>query len=74
MVYKCPVCEGRGFVCAGFYGNISSPFYTSNLYGENTTCRSCCGTGIIRDFPQPLMCPSLGSITNPNEEQGDVSK
>ena len=52
MVYKCPVCEGRGFVYTGFYSDTVSPIYTSNSYGKNT-CRSCFGTGIIRDF-----CPA----------------
>lgn len=41
-VYKCPVCEGRGFVNAGFYTNSKYDPFTVN-------CRSCNGKGIVFD-------------------------
>ena len=40
--HKCPVCNGTGFVGAGFY---SWGGYGSTTKGE--TCRSCGGTGIV---------------------------
>lgn len=45
--YKCPVCDGRGYVSNNFY-NV-----TPNVenYNTNSTsmeiCRSCKGTGIV---------------------------
>ena len=66
MVYKCPICEGRGFVYDGFYGNTKSQYYTAEPYGRNT-CRACYGTGIIRDFATPVCLPALTEVTNPNE-------
>ena len=41
-VYVCPVCNGRGFVDAGFYDGASATLQT-------TTCRSCSGKGIVFD-------------------------
>jgi len=41
--YKCPVCEGRGTVPAGFY-NQSRYMYT---YEPDVTCKSCFGRGIV---------------------------
>ena len=70
MVYKCPVCEGRGFVYDGFYGNTKSQYYTAEPYGRNT-CRACYGTGIIRDFATPVCLPALTGITNPNGSEDD---
>lgn len=40
---KCPVCEGKGIVPAGFY-NISR--YDSTSMSDEQ-CRSCNGTGIV---------------------------
>ena len=42
--HRCPVCEGRGCVSAGFYG-------LQVTAGDSTTstesCRSCGGTGVV---------------------------
>ena len=42
--HKCPVCDGRGFVPGGFYGNTTGNWSTSSTAPE--TCRSCVN-GII---------------------------
>lgn len=47
-VYKCPVCEGRGFVADGFY-NISSNLYQSTSTNPTVICRTCGGKGIVFD-------------------------
>jgi hypothetical protein len=39
--HRCPVCEGRGFVPAGFYSGSQSTSANPEL------CRSCATTGII---------------------------
>lgn len=39
--YKCPVCEGKGYVGAGFYGAANSALQEK--------CRTCGGWGAI--FP-----------------------
>lgn len=72
MVYKCPVCDGRGFVCDGFYGNTKHSFYTSQTNGRNT-CRSCYGTGIIRDFATPVCLPALTEVESQNEEKKEAN-
>lgn len=72
MVYKCPVCEGRGFVYNGFYGNAKSTYYIAETYGKNT-CRACYGTGIIRDFSPQVLFPWVNAVTNPNEGEEDES-
>lgn len=48
-IYKCPVCEGRGFVPFGFY--TRQPYDSSSVTGSASTelCRSCDGRGIIFD-------------------------
>lgn len=44
-VQRCPVCEGRGLVCHGFY----NPYAThTDASTQLETCRSCGGSGIIR--------------------------
>lgn len=43
----CPVCNGRGFVMAGFYSSFTGEFTTSAI--EQETCRTCNGSGIIWD-------------------------
>lgn len=45
-VYKCPVCEGKGQVIAGFYSD-SAVTKASNTCTE--VCRSCKGKGIVFD-------------------------
>lgn len=42
--HKCPVCDGRGFVPAGFYGTTTGNWPTVSTAPE--TCRSCVN-GII---------------------------
>lgn len=37
--HRCPVCEGRGFVPAGFYG--------SQVGTNPIECRACGGKGIV---------------------------
>ena len=46
-VYKCPVCEGRGFVYNGFYQTLQD-YYTSSSTATET-CRTCGGKGIVWD-------------------------
>lgn len=41
--YKCPVCEGKGVVPAGFYESCGG--YLTNI--SSITCQSCDGTGIV---------------------------
>lgn len=45
-VYKCPVCEGRGHVPAGFYHTYQPPTVVNTC---PETCRSCNGKGVIFD-------------------------
>jgi len=40
---KCPICEGRGFVPAGFYGET----HGKAIECRNEECRSCHGKGIV---------------------------
>lgn len=42
--YKCPVCNGKGFVPTGFYNSLSDYYISTSTAGEK--CRSCNGTGI----------------------------
>lgn len=46
---KCPICEGRGFVMAGFYTTLPG----CQSYSTNTSeiCRTCYGTGTILEAP-----------------------
>ena len=46
-VYKCPVCEGRGFVSRDFY--ISQHSYGTTNSTATETCRTCGGKGIVFD-------------------------
>lgn len=43
--YKCPVCDGRGFVPNGFYNTTTQEYVSVNTTPE--TCRSCGGTGVV---------------------------
>ena len=54
MVYKCPVCNGRGFVPPGFYswfGDGQCGWSVKNAYPE--VCRSCSGTGVVYEYINP---------------------
>jgi DnaJ-class molecular chaperone len=44
MIYKCPVCKGRGVVPQGFY-NFSRGGTTTEIPPE--TCKSCSGKGVV---------------------------
>lgn len=46
-VYRCPVCEGRGEVPAGFYYQNTSPSVVNTC---PELCRSCGGRGVIFDI------------------------
>lgn len=43
--FRCPICNGTGFVPIGFYSNTSGECAASETVTEN--CRSCDGTGIV---------------------------
>lgn len=43
--YRCPVCDGHGFVSAGFYNTANGYYFTGGT--ELETCRACNGTGIV---------------------------
>lgn len=45
--YKCPVCNGKGIVQAGFYSYPSSvgTYITTTIVPEK--CRSCGGSGVL---------------------------
>lgn len=43
--YKCPVCDGRGFVPNGFYNTFSQGYISVNTSPE--TCRTCNGSGVV---------------------------
>ena len=44
--HRCPLCNGTGFVPAGFYSAIGvNSFPTTNTAPEQ--CRSCSGLGIL---------------------------
>lgn len=47
MIYKCPVCDGKGFVPAGFYNTNGQSWYSFNTSPE--VCRSCNGKGVIKE-------------------------
>jgi len=40
--FKCPVCEGRGFLLESFYTDDDS-----TASGYYVTCRTCSGKGIV---------------------------
>jgi probable addiction module antidote protein len=42
--YKCPVCEGKGSVRAGFYSLCNSTYLS--IFGEEL-CKTCNGSGIV---------------------------
>ena len=46
MIYKCPVCEGKGVVPNGFYQTYPLGSTTGKF---DELCRSCGGTGIIKE-------------------------
>ena len=43
---KCPVCEGKGMVPAGFYGAIGAEHWTVGTLTPEP-CRSCNQTGVV---------------------------
>lgn len=43
--YRCPVCNGRGFVPGGFYSSTSDVWITGTLATE--VCRTCQGKGVV---------------------------
>ena len=45
MISKCPVCNGCGNVCNGFYRSTGH-FITSD--GTIEKCRSCNGIGVLK--------------------------
>jgi len=47
MIYRCPVCGGRGLVPAGFY-NIGV-FGGGSTTATSETCRACGGSGLVAD-------------------------
>lgn len=50
MYQKCPVCNGKRHVPPGFYGFYSS---TGSHNGKWETCKTCSGSGVIRDDLTP---------------------
>lgn len=51
MVQKCPVCEGRGTMPRSFYKDTPAKKEESG----RVECKSCNGTGIVRDIVYPSM-------------------
>jgi len=43
----CPVCNGTGHVCRGFYDPYYDRMYQTASTPEVVTCRSCNGTGVL---------------------------
>ena len=41
---RCPVCNGTGYVDAGFYTQTSGQWSST---GGTEQCRSCCGKGYV---------------------------
>ena len=56
--HRCPVCEGRGHVHAGFYDVPPGQSFSS---GEtaNQTCSACNGTGLVWSNEIQTTFPSL---------------
>jgi hypothetical protein len=52
MYQKCPVCEGRKSVPPGFY------FDAASSSESRETCKTCMGSGVIRDDITPVVIPS----------------
>lgn len=55
VVSKCPVCEGKGHVPAGFYESVGTYIWSSTSTNAEM-CRSCEGKGIVWS-PEPTMFP-----------------
>jgi len=45
--YKCPICDGRGIVPAGFYQVTFHGYGFTSTSSSHEICRSCGGSGII---------------------------
>lgn len=48
---KCPVCEGKGLVPAGFYNISSAPVPRTSP----EQCRTCAGTGVLHELQRPTV-------------------
>jgi hypothetical protein len=44
--FRCPVCEGRGYVPNGFYDSFAGQPWSANAIGRDT-CESCGGKGYV---------------------------
>lgn len=53
MISKCPICDGKGIVKAGYYDLEGIKDY-SNCDPEK--CRSCKGTGVISTTMESTNC------------------
>lgn len=63
-VYRCPVCEGRGHVPAGFYSSVPGvPYSVSSLSPE--PCQACGGRGIVFDTAGPEFQLSMSGGSEP---------
>ena len=54
---RCPVCDGRGAVPAGFYSAVGVPYWSTSSAVPDT-CKACGGSGIVWHEP----APSVGHI------------
>lgn len=80
-VYKCPVCEGKGQVPAGFYYTNAAPTVINT---SPELCKSCGGKGIVFDaemfsnsyyetfLPQTLTFVAKGTCSNCGNNDGMV--
>lgn len=59
----CPVCQGRGFVDAGFYDDPSKRWsWVPNSAPKTEKCRTCKGEGIVRVREEPIWPKSLDKL------------
>ncbi len=65
-LHKCPVCGGRGFVPAGFYGEPTA----GSAVAKNETCRACKGRGFIPAWE--VFADKRLSVTLPPDEWRSV--
>ncbi len=65
---KCPICEGKCIVPAGFYLNPYYSYETSMMVSDLTPeeCRQCKGKGMIL-APMPV----LDKLTEPAKEESN---
>ncbi len=62
-LYKCPVCDGKGIVPAGFYLSATDIITVGSTAPE--TCKSCNGAGILWDYTG-LPEYEVQQVTSPN--------